>query len=265
MDQDLTKRLTAPFSFEQSKYRVMNVTKAGDKASVAFYIDARDVMDRLDEVVGHDGWFDQYQILVHERDRWVIECTLTVNGVPKVDVGEGDAPKDAYSDALKRAAVKHGIGRYLYDMDNGGYYAIDSYKKFTPEAVRAIDNLLRKNLSKIGVKLPPPPPSPASGEPDASSDPLVEFAGQELGAEVKRPVKQAPPPPQAASKLVTPDVAASWRNPLDAQAWARKELGLTSKDAAEHWTQAVQKCNGYSNANKEEVFAAYAALFRQPA
>ena len=52
--------------------------------------------------------------------RSAVECTLTVCGVSKTDVGtsgeSADAAKAAYSDALKRAAVKFGIGRYLYAL-----------------------------------------------------------------------------------------------------------------------------------------------------
>ncbi len=86
------------------------------------YIDARDVMRRLDEVCGPDGWQDEYTetpkgrvicqigICVNtELDKWVWKS----DGAGDTDV-EGD--KGAISDAFKRAAVKWGIGRYLYDM-----------------------------------------------------------------------------------------------------------------------------------------------------
>ena len=147
--------LLRPFGYGVTKYRVMNVTKAKDKGSVAFYIDARDVMDRLDEVVGCENWQDKYTVLVFSDSRWAVECTLIVNGVAKTDVGEGDAPKDAYSDALKRAAVKFGIGRYLYDMDTGNWFAIDEWKNFTPDSKKQIDELLRRNLTRLGVNTQP--------------------------------------------------------------------------------------------------------------
>ena len=166
-----TSELLRPFDYESHKWRVMNVTKKGDKASCAFYIDARDVMDRLDAVVGAENWSDKYTTLAIGENRWAIECTITINGVSKSDVGEGDAPKDAYSDALKRAAVKWGVGRYLYGMDNGTWFEIDTYKQFTPAAEKQIEDLLRKNLARLGVKAPqaqrqqpPPPPSNGNGK-----------------------------------------------------------------------------------------------------
>ena len=149
-----TSELLRPFDYESHKWRVMNVTKKGDKASCAFYIDARDVMDRLDAVVGAENWSDKYTVLAIGDGKWAIECTITIAGVSKSDVGEGDAPKDAYSDALKRAAVKWGVGRYLYGMDNGTWFEIDTYKQFTPAAEKQIEDLLRKNLARLGVKAP---------------------------------------------------------------------------------------------------------------
>lgn len=88
------------------------------------YIDARDVMNRLDGVFGVFGWSDAYRVL----DGLAVECTITVHGpegfINKTDVGypnsgtdghENEALKAAYSDAFKRAAVKLGIGRFLYE------------------------------------------------------------------------------------------------------------------------------------------------------
>jgi Rad52/22 family double-strand break repair protein len=85
------------------------------------YITARDVQNRLDAVVGPGNWSTRFRVL--GRDPWVIECTLTVCGSSRADVGYSNAPdaedeaepaKAAYSDALKRAAVGFGIGRWLY-------------------------------------------------------------------------------------------------------------------------------------------------------
>jgi hypothetical protein len=43
-------------------------------------------------------------------------CRLTVLGITKEDVGEGEDLKSAFSDAFKRVAVKFGVGRYLYEL-----------------------------------------------------------------------------------------------------------------------------------------------------
>ena len=109
-----------PFPIEDVEYRIGATTQQGDKSMLLFYVDARAVMDRLDEC--SDGWRDEY---VLHPDGKHVECrlTVTVDGVETThaDVGEpseglGDPLKGAYSDALKRAAVKFGIGRYLYSL-----------------------------------------------------------------------------------------------------------------------------------------------------
>lgn len=115
----------------------------GCKAKFLAYANARDVMDRLDSVLGVDGWSDTYRVLT--QTPWTVECALTVTvegrDILKTDVGysndpEHDAPKNepakaAYSDALKRAAVKFGVGRFLYDMPDTGWIAVDKYGKPT--------------------------------------------------------------------------------------------------------------------------------------
>jgi hypothetical protein len=96
------------------------ISKTGKVMALA-YIDARDVMDRLDAVVGPANWSDDY----HETPKGRVICTLSINidgvWVRKAD-GAGETQvegeKGAISDALKRAAVKWGIGRYLYDIDS---------------------------------------------------------------------------------------------------------------------------------------------------
>lgn len=82
------------------------------------YIDARDVMERLDSVVGPEHWQDEYT----EGPSGRVFCHLTIHGIRKGD-GAGatdvEGAKGAISDAFKRAAVKFGIGRYLYDCKSG--------------------------------------------------------------------------------------------------------------------------------------------------
>lgn len=107
--------------------RLKPQTVVDDKrALVAYYLDARLVASRLNAVVGPDGWADSYRLLCSERAvEWgvPVECQLTVLGVTRADVGQV-APgelnentwKSAYSDALKRAAVKFGVGAYLYSV-----------------------------------------------------------------------------------------------------------------------------------------------------
>ena len=95
------------------------------------YVDARDVAERLDRVVGGDWSFTWTPVTEGSSVKAAVVCgMLTVCGVNRSDAGEykagGDmeAWKAAVSDALKRAAVLFGVARYLYRMD-GGWFKYD--------------------------------------------------------------------------------------------------------------------------------------------
>lgn len=113
------EQLRAPFPRDAIQWRAQTVTRDGTKALALAYIDARAVMNRLDDVVGPENWQDEYDCV---NGRTICKLGINVDGVWvwKSD-GAGDtqveAEKGGISDAFKRAAVKWGIGRYLYDLD----------------------------------------------------------------------------------------------------------------------------------------------------
>jgi len=121
LNREILETLSRVFDPREVEVKVQAVNRDRTRAQVVAYVDARTVLDRLDEAVGPTGWSDKYEVLFNGTDgdgRRLVEvkCTLTVLGVSKEDVGEGDSLKAAFSDALKRAAVKFGVGRYLYRL-----------------------------------------------------------------------------------------------------------------------------------------------------
>ncbi len=118
--KQLSLALTSPFPADAILWKPLAVK--GNRALAAAYLDARAVMQRLDCVFGVGGWKDAYQLV----NGGSVVCTLSVRvdgWVEKTDVGspseqpdDGDKLKAAVSDGLKRAAVKLGIGRYLYRL-----------------------------------------------------------------------------------------------------------------------------------------------------
>ena len=129
----IQKALLAPFELGWVKFKPGKVS--GSRALALAYIDSRLIMDRLDEVVHIDGWKDEYTVY----PSGAVECRLSLKlageWVTKADVGgqseqpdEDDRMKAAYSDALKRAAVKFGIGRFLYRATNA-WHDYDPVKK----------------------------------------------------------------------------------------------------------------------------------------
>jgi len=100
------------------QWRVQSFSKNKPLCSCVAYIDARDVMDMLDKVVGAENWQDKYEVINKQ-----LFCSLgiAVNGewVWKQDTGtesQTEKEKGQVSDAFKRAAVKWGVGRFLYNL-----------------------------------------------------------------------------------------------------------------------------------------------------
>jgi hypothetical protein len=157
--------LSAPFPPDKISWRVGSTNKDKTKGMALAYIDARDVMDRLDEVCGPAGWQCSYphangktvcSIGIKIGDEWVWKA----NGAGDTDI---EAEKGALSDAFKRAAVCWGIGRYLYDMDSP-WVAIEpmgrSYKIADHEKAR----LLRWTAAPVPTPEKMPPPRVVTGK-----------------------------------------------------------------------------------------------------
>ncbi|OWK47484.1 putative DNA-binding protein Erf [Fimbriiglobus ruber] len=117
----LTAALAAPFDAREVKFKPQMVK--GNRALALAYVDCRVIQDRLDEVLGVEGWQDEYELLPDGSVACKLQLALGDRWVTKMDVGSpseqpdgGDRLKAAFSDALKRAAVKFGVGRYLYRL-----------------------------------------------------------------------------------------------------------------------------------------------------
>src|SRR5574341_1479317 len=117
----LMEQLSAPF--DPGEVRFKPAVVSGNRALALAYVDARVIQDRLDEVLGVMGWQDDYEWLEDGSVVCRLRLRLGDEWITKVDVGgpseqpdEGDRRKAAFSDALKRAAVKFGVGRYLYRL-----------------------------------------------------------------------------------------------------------------------------------------------------
>jgi hypothetical protein len=101
------------------QWRVQSFSKNKPACSCVAYIDARDVMNRLDSVCGAENWQDDYRVI---NNQLFAGIAIKVNNewVWKWDTGtesQTEKEKGIVSDSFKRAAVKWGVGRFLYDLD----------------------------------------------------------------------------------------------------------------------------------------------------
>jgi len=115
--------LSAPFDPRDLEWRQQGKPSSKGSALLLCYVNARAVMDRLDAAVGPTDWTDAY---VAGPNGGVL-CRLSIRDpahdgrwITKEDAAENtdvDPVKGGISGALKRAAVKWGVGRYLYGLD----------------------------------------------------------------------------------------------------------------------------------------------------
>ena len=102
--------LKRPFALNKLKWR-----KGGGSKELV-YITARDVMDRLDEVFGVEGWQSKFE-WIGDRMMCKLSCEINEVWITKSDGADDsniEGAKGGISDSLKRAAVQFGIARYLY-------------------------------------------------------------------------------------------------------------------------------------------------------
>jgi hypothetical protein len=171
MSIDFTK-LSAHFPPSAIEWRVGSTKADKSKGMALAYLTARDVMDRLDDVCGPANWQDRYEfhgprtvcyLSIRVEDQWVTKA----DGAGDSDV---EAEKGAISDALKRCAVKWGIGRYLYDLESPWVEIEPAGKSFRikRDEHAKLDQLLTRkagaassNVTSIPQSAPKPADPPA--------------------------------------------------------------------------------------------------------
>jgi hypothetical protein len=154
--------LAAPF--DQSEVKFKPAIVSGSRAMALAYVDARAIQDRLDDVLGVAGWQDEYEMLPDGSVLCRLKCKIGGEWITKMDVGgqseqpdEGDRHKAAVSDALKRTAVKFGVGRYLYRLPRQWVDYDSSKRQFTKTPT------LPGAALPASAKAAPTPTAPMSG------------------------------------------------------------------------------------------------------
>jgi len=163
--------LKRPFPPEKISWRVGSMTQDKKSGMALAYIDSRDVQDRLDEVCGVEGWQCSYP---HANGKTVCSIGIKVGDewIWKAD-GAGDsdieAEKGALSDSFKRAAVKWGVGRYLYDLDSP-WVQLDDRKRIVSSEYKKLEAMLGKSASAAPKQAQPAaPPDPYESDPDGQT------------------------------------------------------------------------------------------------
>ena len=148
-EKDYQKLLSDPFEEDEVEWRVQASGHQGNGTPwvrLVPYIDSRAVQQRLDDVMGVEGWENAFTptpdgrgmlcgITIHYLNRSVtkwdgaeIPRELTEEEIKKGKRQNIDPIKTALSNAEKRSSVQHGLGRYLYkfEVQYGLLKAVDS-------------------------------------------------------------------------------------------------------------------------------------------
>lgn len=157
--------LAAPFPPAEVKWKAQTVK--GNRALAVAFIDARLIQDRLDEVLGVENWEDGYEVLPDGSVVCTLRCNIGGRWISKTDVGSpsdqpdgGDRLKAAFSDALKRAAVKFGVGRYLYRLP-AAWVDYDPARKQIVQPPQLPAWARPKSAEPVRQPAPAPAPKPA--------------------------------------------------------------------------------------------------------
>lgn len=211
--RDAAVHLRRPFTPAAAKFKVQTTFGPQQKdeprtgALIVAYIDARLVYERLNLCVPHLWQEPEYVDTRHG-----LMCALTVDGLTRRDVGEGEG-KAGVSDALKRAAVHFGIGVPLYaipqiklfkeHIENGNLKPVKTSKGASLVLTDKGDKLLRKGYEKWlrehGVQAFGPPldhgdreghmDTPEAAAPDEAPSPQAAQASADAARDYRESVK----------------------------------------------------------------------------
>lgn len=134
MAQQDAKKLLAALKNPFDPRLVKWTNKGGKSPNALAYIDARDVMKRLDDVLGAENYQTKYKEVAGGM---ICELSLRINGewLTRSDGASFtkiEPVKGGVSDALKRAGNAWGIGRYLYYLNPKKFNQgnVDSWPKW---------------------------------------------------------------------------------------------------------------------------------------
>ncbi len=117
--QEISEKLKASFPEENIKWRITATTQDKTKGLAAPYIDTRAIQNRLDDILGIDGWKVSYRPI---KDGFICSLSLKLNNewITKEDganLTDYEQIKGGISTAFKRTASSgFSIGRYIYDI-----------------------------------------------------------------------------------------------------------------------------------------------------
>lgn len=192
--------LAMPFAPEDLEWRIQYADEKKSRGIVVPYVTNRAIQSRLDDVVGVDGWYNDYKPWHGANKKEAQICGIAIyfeergGFITKWDGAEDsdiEPVKGGLSDSMKRAAVQWGVGRVLYSMTDPVWVNIEPRGRswVIKRGERpTMDSAYLALLNKL--KLQPAPPigaqselTPRQAEGASGSSAPAPAAGQEKPAQ----------------------------------------------------------------------------------
>ena len=117
--------LAKPFAPEDLEWRIQYADEKKNRGIVVPYVTNRAIQSRLDDVVGPENWYNDFNPWHGANKKEAQICGISIyfeergQFITKWDGAEDsdiEPVKGGLSDSMKRAAVQWGVGRVLYSM-----------------------------------------------------------------------------------------------------------------------------------------------------
>ena len=190
----IQRELARPFAPEDLEWRLQKTLEDKLRGIAVPYVTNRAIQARLDDVVGPDGWYNEYKPWHRAGQKDSQLCGISIYFPERGFITKWDGAEDSdiepvkggLSDSMKRAAVQWGIGgRVLYSMDT--WVDIEKLGRswIIKKSERAkLDKAYTDTLSKMKLT-----PAPAGGVQSTLTP---------------KQTKEAPAPAPAAGQQATP-------------------------------------------------------------
>ena len=191
----IQRELARPFAPEDLEWRLQKTLEDKLRGIAVPYVTNPAIQARLDDVVGPDGWYNEYKPWHRAGQKDSQLCGISIYFPERGFITKWDGAEDSdiepvkggLSDSMKRAAVQWGIGgRVLYSMDTV-WVDIEKLGRswIIKKSERAkLDKAYTDTLSKMKLT-----PAPAGGVQSTLTP---------------KQTKEAPAPAPAASQQATP-------------------------------------------------------------
>ena len=208
MDKNLVMReLQKPFKEEEIEWRVGATNKDKTMGLALPYVTNKAIQNRLDEVFGVFGWKNEFKewkgnsqlcgISIWDEDKG--EWLTKYDGADDTTM---ESTKGGLSDAMKRAAVQFGIGRYLYKLASIWVRLKDGkYLEFIPQL--PVWALPYEEQERIHREINTPPEIDESIKNTRVSDLKTKYSNNKNSSTENSIPKKEQPKKQAETKVDT--------------------------------------------------------------